>query len=343
MFRFASPWFLLLLLLPWIWLLVHTAKNTSRFSFKWLPKSSGHSLRVSSLTGTRRVPFSFAVLLARLMPLVKVLALSLMIIALARPQAGERKVNVDTQGVNIVLALDLSGSMKALDFKQEGKIVTRLDAVKSVVSDFIMKREGDRIGLVVFGTHAFTQVPLTRDYNTIAFMLDHLKIGAAGPNTAIGDALGISLKRLEDIQSKSNIIILLTDGKSNAGELSWQEAAKIAAQRNVKIHTIGVGSKGKAPFLVNGLFGQQYVYRQVDMDWDALDSIAKQTGGTFFKAKDTESLESIYKMIDSMEKTKVKVDKWVDYKELYSLFLIPGLLLYLACLVLGSTRLIELP
>nr|WP_321396544.1 VWA domain-containing protein [uncultured Desulfobacter sp.] len=343
MFRFASPWFLLLLLLPWIWLLVHTAKNGARFSFKWLPKSSGHSLRVSSLTGTRRVPFSFAVLLARLMPLVKVLALSLMIIALARPQAGERKVNVDTQGVNIVLALDLSGSMKALDFKQEGKIVTRLDAVKSVVSDFIMKREGDRIGLVVFGTHAFTQVPLTRDYNTIAFMLDHLKIGAAGPNTAIGDALGISLKRLEDIQSKSNIIILLTDGKSNAGELSWQEAAKIAAQRNVKIHTIGVGSQGKAPFLVNGLFGQQYVYRQVDMDWDALDSIAKQTGGTFFKAKDTESLESIYKMIDSMEKTKVKVDKWVDYKELYSLFLIPGLLLYLVCLGLGSTRLIELP
>jgi Ca-activated chloride channel family protein len=343
MFRFASPWFLLLLILPWIWLLVQTAKNNGRFSFKWLPKSSGHSLRVSSLTGTRRVPFSFAVLLARLMPLVKVLGLSLMIIALARPQAGERKVSVDTQGVNIVLALDLSGSMKALDFKHDGKIVTRLDAVKRVVSDFIMKREGDRIGLVVFGTHAFTQVPLTRDYNTIAFMLDHLKIGAAGPSTAIGDALGISLKRLEDIQSKSNIIILLTDGKSNAGELSWQEAAKIAAQRNVKIHTIGVGSKGKAPFLVNGLFGQQYVYRQVDMDWDALDTIAKQTGGMFFKAKDTESLASIYNMIDSMEKTKVKVDKWVDYKELYSLFLIPGLLLYLVCLGLGSTRLVELP
>jgi Ca-activated chloride channel family protein len=343
MFRFASSWFLLLLVLPWIWLLVHTAKNTGRFSFKWLPGPSGHSVRVSSLTGTSRVPFSFAVLLARLIPLVKVLGLTLMIIALARPQAGERKINVDTQGVNIVLALDLSGSMKALDFKQDGKIVTRLDAVKSVVSDFIMKREGDRIGLVVFGTHAFTQVPLTRDYNTIAFMLDHLKIGAAGPSTAIGDALGISLKRLEDIQSKSNIIILLTDGKSNAGELSWQEAAKIAAQRNVKIHTIGVGSKGKAPFLVNGLFGQQYVYRQVDMDWDALDTIAKQTGGMFFKAKDTESLASIYNMIDSMEKTKVKVDKWVDYKELYSLFLIPGLLLYLVCLGLGSTRLVELP
>lgn len=343
MFRFASPWFLLLLILPWIWLLVHTVKSTNRFPFKWLPKSSGHSIRVSSLTGTFRVPFSFAVLAARLMPLAKVLGLSLMIIALARPQAGERKINVETQGINIVLALDLSGSMEALDFKRDGKIVTRLDAVKGVVSDFIMKREGDRMGLVVFGTHAFTQVPLTRDYNTIAFMLDHLKIGAAGPNTAIGDAMGISLKRLEDIPAKSNIIILLTDGKSNAGELSWQETAKIAAQRKIKIYTIGVGAKGKAPFLVDGLFGKQYVYRRVDMDWDALDSIARQTGGAFFKAKDTDSLASIYKMIDSMEKTKVKVDKWVDYKELYTMFLIPGLLLYLACLGLGSTRLIELP
>ena len=343
MFRFASPWFLLLLILPWIWLLVHTAQNTRRFSFKWLPKPRGHSIRVASLTDTSRMPLSFAVLAARLMPLVKVLGVSLMIIALARPQAGERKINVETKGVNIVLALDLSGSMKALDFKRDDKIVTRLDAVKGVVSDFIMKREGDRIGLVVFGTHAFTQVPLTRDYNTIAFMIDHLKIGAAGPRTAIGDAMGISLKRLEDIPAKSNIIILLTDGKSNAGELSWQEAAKIAAQRNIKIHTIGVGSRGKVPFLVDGLFGEQYVYRQVDMDWGALDSIAKQTGGTFFKAKDTDSLASIYKMIDSMEKTTVKVDKWVDYKELYALFLIPGLLLYFACLGLGSTRLLALP
>jgi len=343
MFRFASPWFLLLLILPWFWLLVHTAKNTKRFPFKWLPRSLGHSLRVSSLTGTSRVPVSFAVWAVRLMPLVKVLALSLMIVALARPQAGERKINVETEGVNIVLALDLSGSMKAHDFKRDNKIVTRLDAVKGVVSDFIMKREGDRIGLVVFGSHAFTQVPLTRDYNTIAFMLDHLAAGAAGPSTAIGDALGISLKRLEDIPAKSNIIILLTDGKSNAGELSWQEAVKIAAQRKIKIHTIGVGSRGKVPFLVDGLFGKQYVYRQVDMDWDALDSIATRTGGTFFKAKDTDSLTAIYTMIDSMEKTKVKVDKWVDYKELYTLFLIPGLLLYLGCLVLGSTRLLELP
>ncbi len=367
MFRFASPWFLVLLVLPWGWLAVQMFRRSRQKGFKWSrlkhkagsvagekqPVSSqgsllgvpatGHSIHVPGLADVANAPGSIWLTVARLLPLVKVVALSLMIIALARPQAGEQKVNVMTKGVNIVLALDLSGSMKALDFKQHDKIVTRLDAVKGVVSDFIMKRDGDRIGLVVFGTNAFTQLPLTRDYNTISFMLDHLKIGAAGPNTAIGDAIGISLKRLEDIPSKSNIIILLTDGKSNAGELSWQEAAKVAAQRHVKIYTIGVGSKGKAPFLVDGLFGKQYVYRQVDVDWDALDAIAKQTGGTFFKAKDTESLASIYKMIDALEKTTVKVDKWVEFRELFPGFFIPGLLLYLMVLSLGCTRLIRVP
>ena len=348
MFRFASPWFLVLLLLPWAWLVVTEIKNFRQRFFRWLPGTwlsgpSGHSLHVPGLAGVSQAPESLWLWIARCLPLIKVIGISLMIIALARPQAGQEKVNVMTRGINIVLALDLSGSMKALDFKRDDKIINRLDAVKGVVSDFILKRDGDRIGLVVFGTNAFTQLPLTRDYNTISFMLDHLEIGAAGPNTAIGDAIGISLKRLEDIESKSNIIILLTDGKSNAGDLSWQEAAKIAAARHVKIYTIGVGSRGKAPFLVDSLFGKQYVYRQVDMDWDALDAIAKQTGGTFFKAKDTKSLEAIYKMIDSLEKTKVKVDKWVDYKELYPQFLIPGLLLYLIVLGLGSTRLVRVP
>ena len=141
----------------------------------------------------------------------------------------------------------------------------------------------------------FTQVPLTRDYNTIAFMLDHLKIGAAGPNTAVGDALGISLKRLEDIPAKSNIIILLTDGKSNAGELSWQEAAKIAAQRKIKIHTIGVGSRGKVPFLVDGLFGKQYVYRQVDMDWDAWIQLPNRPEAPFLKPRTPTALHPFIK------------------------------------------------
>ena len=235
MFRFASPWFLVLLgcvvpaLVLW---------------FK--PKRQPH-IQVACLDNLEPAAHSFRVILSRLLPGLKIAALILVILALARPQWGDQKINVTTQGVNIILALDLSESMRALDFKRDNEIVTRLEAVKTVVGQFIMKREGDRIGMVVFGSNAFTQLPLTRDYNTISFILDRLQIGAAGPRTAIGDAIGISLKRLEDIKSKSNIIILITDGKSNSGELSWQDAARIAAERKVKVYTIGVGTKGAAP------------------------------------------------------------------------------------------------
>lgn len=340
MFRFASPWFLLLLLVPWGCLV-----------FRWQRMLGFHKtsngpipgLRLPTLSGVSGPPVSSGTVVARLLPVVKALALSLMVVALARPQAGERKIRMMTEGVNIILALDLSESMKALDFKLDGKIVTRLDAVRGVVSEFILNREGDRIGMVVFGSNAFTQLPLTRDYNTIAFMLDHLKIGAAGPKTAVGDAIGISLKRLEDVRAESNIIILLTDGKSNAGQLSWEDGMKIAAGRGVKIYTIGVGSKGKAPFLVDGFFGKQYVYQTVDVDYDALKSIAEATGGVFFRAADTKGLEEIYAMIDRLETTRVAVDKWVAYRELYGFFLVPGLVGYLLCLLLSNTRYLRIP
>ena len=298
---------------------------------------------MSSLSGLDAIPKSFWVRLSVYIPALKILALVFLIIALARPQWGDRKVNVTTEGVNIILALDLSESMRALDFKKDDKIVTRLEAVKTVVQDFILKREGDRIGMVVFGSNAFTQLPLTRDYNTIAFILDRLKIGAAGPRTAIGDAIGISLKRLEDIQSTSNIIILLTDGKSNSGQLAWQDAAKIAAQRKVKIYTIGVGTKGEAPFLVDGLFGKRYVYQTVDVDLEALKTIAQETSGSFFQAGNLTSLEQIYAMINSLEKTKVDVEKWVEYKELYPGLIVTGLMCLLVYIVLRSTRFLRIP
>ncbi len=340
MFRFASPWFLVLLV-PALGFLIYRIRQ----EFSQVSRIGGASsaIRVSALAGLDSPPLTLGIWGVKLLPLFKVAALSLMIVALARPQAGSQRINMITEGVNIILALDLSESMRALDFKQDKKIVTRLDAVKGVVDQFIMEREGDRIGLVVFGSNAFTQLPLTRDYDTIAFMLEHLKIGAAGPKTAIGDAIGISLKRLEDVKSESNIVILLTDGQSNAGQLAWQDAAKIAAQRGVKIYTVGVGSKGQAPFLVDGLFGKEYVYHQVNVDWDALRTIAETTGGSFFTAKDTQSLETIYKMINAMEKTRVEVEKWVEYREMYRGFLIPGIILYLVCLVLGQTRFMRIP
>ncbi|RLC25240.1 MAG: magnesium chelatase [Deltaproteobacteria bacterium] len=335
MFRFASPLFLLLLFAVALILFLKSRK-----------KNSSH-IKVSSLKDVEPDSLSLMVTLSKFIPPLKIISLVLLILALARPQWGDRKINVTTEGVNIILALDLSESMRALDFnldlKGGKKIVTRLEAVKTVVRKFIMKREGDRIGMVVFGSNAFTQLPLTRDYNTISFILDKLKIGAAGPRTAIGDAIGISLKRLEDIESKSNIIILLTDGKSNSGDLSWQDAAKIAAQRKVKIYTIGVGTKGEAPFLVDGLFGKRYVYQKVDVDLTALKTIAKETNAEFFEAGDLKSLEQIYEMINNLEKTKVDVEKWVEYKELYPGPLIAGLLIFLLYTILSNTRFLRIP
>lgn len=331
MFRLASPLFLLLLLFV-----------IPAFILRVKRKRHNH-IKVASLKGLEPMSDSMAVKFSQVLPGLKTAALIVLIIALARPQWGDQKINVTTEGVNIVLALDLSESMRALDFKRDNKIITRLEAVKTVVRNFILEREGDRIGMVVFGSNAFTQLPLTRDYNTISFILDRLKIGAAGPKTAIGDAIGISLKRLEDIKSKSNIIILLTDGKSNSGELSWQDATQIAVQRKVKIYTIGVGTKGEAPFLVDGLFGKQYVYQRVDVDIEALKTIAKKTSGSFFQAKDIKSLEQIYQMINRLEKTKVDVEKWVEYKEFYPGLLAFGLILVLIHIMLSNSRFIRIP
>ncbi len=341
MFRFKSPYFLFLLLILAGAVVLRLKKSKSNGHFG---KPGNLQINVSSLAFLQDYPESLFLKLYPFVLSLKYLALALMIVALARPQWGTKKINITTKGINIVLALDLSGSMAALDFKLKGKVVTRLDAVKSVVRKFIMKRNGDRIGMVVFGSNAFTQVPLTRDYDAILFILDRLKIGAAGPNTAIGDAIGISIKRLADIKSKSNIIILLTDGQSNSGELSPETAAEIAAKKGIKIYTIGIGSKGRAPFLVTDpVFGKRYIYENVDIDYGILKKIAKETNAAFFAAKNTKSLRDIYAMIDRLEKTKVKVKAWAQYNDLYPWFLIPGFILLCLFIVLSNTRFLRVP
>ena len=332
MLRFASPWFFLLLavvpLLVWY--------------RRWRHRPP--TMTSSALFPVAGVPASAVLRLRFLVPAVKYAALVLMIVALARPQWGTERTEVQTEGINIVLALDLSESMAALDFKEQGRVVNRLEAVKGVVQDFVAGRNGDRIGMVVFGTHAYTQLPLTRDYNTIVSMLDRLKIGAAGERTAIGDAIGISLKRLTDIKSKSNVIILLTDGQSNAGELSPQTAGKIAREKGIKIYTIGVGTRGKAPFLVNDpLFGERYVYQRVNIDEDTLKAIADETGGLYFRAENLEGLQQIYDTIDKLEKTEVKVELFADYSEMYPWLLIPAILLLPAYVILRNTRYLVVP
>ncbi|MGD9209740.1 MAG: VWA domain-containing protein [Desulfobacteraceae bacterium] len=270
--------------------------------------------------------------------------LILLVIGLARPQMGVEESFLPTEGINIVLALDLSESMAAMDFKAHGKIVDRLTAIKSVVEDFVDKRSQDRIGVVAFGSQAYTQLPLTRDYNAIVTILDRLKIGSAGPNTAIGDAIGIAIKRMQDIKSKSNVIILLTDGQSNSGQLTPEDAIRIAKEKRIKIYTIGVGSRGRAPFLVDDPFvGKRFVHRRVDMDEESLKKIAEQTGGLYFKAENTKGLNRIYDTINQMETTKVKVKTFAQYNDLYRLIVIPALGLLIAVVILNNTRFLRVP
>jgi len=333
MFRFADPWFALLLIL--IPVVLYWKKR----------RTVPPSLDVSETTSFNSVPISFRVVTRWIIPALSCLAFTLLVIGICRPQWGEKKIETLTEGINIILAVDLSGSMAAIDFKLKGEMVNRLEAVKSVVNEFISGRNGDRISMVVFGTNAYTQVPLTRDYNTVSFILDRLKIGAAGEQTAIGDAIGISLKRLSDIESKSNVIVLLTDGVSTAGELPPADAADIAAERGVKIHTIGVGSTGKkVPFLVNHpVLGQHYVYDEVKMDEAALKDIAQKTGGLYFKAENTEALKRIYDTIDTMEKTEAKSNVYAVYNDLYPWFVFLALLLLVMRTILENTVYLEVP
>ena len=332
MFRFASPYFFLTL----------TAIPLSIYLQKH--KQAQPVMGIPALASVRRIKPSVYFKMRWIMPALKYAALCLVIVAMARPQWGTRQVNILTQGINIILSVDVSESMAALDFRKEGKVVNRLEAVKSVVNEFITKRSGDRIGMVVFGTHAYTQVPLTRDYNTISAVLERVTIGAAGKNTAIGDAIGISLKRLEDIKSKTNIIILLTDGQSNTGELTPQTATEIAVQKAVKIYTVGVGSKGQAPYLIHHpLLGERYIYRQVNIDEDTLKDISRKTGALYFRAEDTPGLKNIYDTIDRLEKTDVKVKTYAEYRELYLYFLAPAFLSLVIWIILSNTRFLRVP
>ncbi len=266
-----------------------------------------------------------------------------MVLALARPQWGTERTDILTEGVNIALAVDISESMSALDFRSEGNIVNRLDAAKGVIQDFIETRSGDRIAIVVFGTHAYTQLPLSRDYDTVATVLQRLEIGTAGKRTAIGDAIGISLKRLKDIPGKSNLIILLTDGESNSGELSPETAAEIARKQNVKIYTVGIGSRGKAPFRIQTVLGERIVYQRVNIDEKTLKEIAEKTGGLYFKAENVKGLKRIYETIDRMEKTEVKVKTYTRYREYYPYLLVPAFVLISLFIILKHTRFLSVP
>lgn len=265
------------------------------------------------------------------------LALILSIIALARPQAGKVLKEIKVSGIDIMLILDSSGSMQALDFQEGERRKTRFDVAKAVISDFLKEREGDRIGLIVFGEYAYTQCPLTVDYEIIRGFLEELEVGVAGDRTAMGDAIALAVKRLKDVPSKSRIAILLTDGRSNTGIISPSEATELAKTFGIKIYTVGIGSEGRSPFLIDTFFGKRLVYQEVELDEEGLKSIASQTGGKYFRARSPRELREAYETINRLEKTEREVKEFKEFHELYPWFLLPAFFLSIGGIILSHT------
>ncbi len=330
-FRFAEPFILILLfLIPVFFWYEKKIKRYASIKF-----SSIKTIKIAQEGNIFN--FRFFLLLLRF------LAITFLILSLSRPQLGRANSEVLTEGISIILNIDTSGSMRAVDMEVNDETVTRLDAVKNVVKDFLKKRINDPIGLVVFGTEAYTQCPLTLDYNILTDFLGNLEIGIAGEQTAIGNSIGLSVNRLKESKSKSKIIILLTDGSNTAGKLQPDKAAEIASKYGIKVYTIGVGSSGQARFIQNTFLGPQAYYAQADLDEQTLKMIAEKTGGKYYRAKNTEELTKIYEDINKLEKSDVKVKKYMEYKELFYLFLIPALISLILEILLSNTRFIRLP
>ncbi len=271
-------------------------------------------------------------------------ALVLLIAALARPQLGKAAVRVFTEGVDIMLAVDISGSMLAEDFTVGSQRANRLDAVKSVVKSFLESRTGDRIGLVLFAARPYTQSPLTLDHGWLMKNLDRAMVGMIEDGTAVGSALATAVSRLEASEAKTKIVILLTDGQNNAGKVPPLTAAGAAKALGYRVYTIGAGTRGLAPYPRTDLLGNRiYVPVQVDIDEETLQRIATMTGGRYYRATDTESLREIYSEIDQLEKSPQEGLQYLDYHELYVWLALPAFLLLAGEAVLAHTWLRVLP
>lgn len=329
---FKDP--LVLIFLPFILAFVLWASRQNRMSSLRFPSGE----LVSALQKTWKTRF------ANLPFYLRLLGLALFIVALSAPRSILEDVKNEAEGIDIVLAIDGSGSMAAEDFTLKGRRYNRLEVVKDVVKEFVDGRSSDRLGLVAFGGLAYTVSPLTTDYAWLKTNLDRVALNMMEDGTAIGSAISAGLSRLSKSQAKSKVIILLTDGVNNRGKVDPLSAAKAAKALGVKIYTIGAGTNGTAPFPVQDIWGRQgYQNVQVEIDEETLKSIAKTTGGEYFRATDTDSLRQVYKQIDRLEKTKIEETGYREYKELFGYFLTAGLLFLLAALVLENTLLLRLP
>lgn len=275
---------------------------------------------------------------------LKLLALALLIGALARPQFGRSSSTVEASGVDMILALDCSGSMESLDFKLDNQPASRIEIVKSVVSKFIDGRPNDRIGLIGFAGAPYLVSPLTLDHDWLQQNLERVQIGTVEDGTAIGSALATSVNRLREQPGKSKIIVLLTDGQNNMGKIMPETAAQAAKAMGVKVYTIGAGVRGEAPVPVTDAFGnKRLAMAKVDVDEATLQKIAAETGGKFFRATDTQSLKNIYGEIDRMEKTTHQLKRFEHQGELFAWAVLPALALLGAGIGLEHTRFRRLP
>jgi Ca-activated chloride channel family protein len=333
--RFKDPWLLLLLIL-WIPMIIVYIRREGRFR---------PAIRFSDLTAVKNVPPSLFVRTRHLLLVLRLLGLGLLVVAMARPQKGHTDEEVSTEGVDIMLVLDISESMRALDFKPDN----RLTVAKRTMQEFIHKRSSDRIGLVVFGARSFTKCPLTLDYNVLDQFIGDITFTDFSFQTAIGTALATAANRLKESHAKSKVIILLTDGSNNAGEIPPLTAAKAATELGMKIHTIGIGRKGKVPVPVTvqnpftGKMKQQVQMMDSDLDEETLLKIADISGGHFFRAQSAEKLSEIYGEIDKMEKTEIKTKIYTSFEEKFYPWLWAGFILLLMELLLQNTRFRRIP
>jgi Ca-activated chloride channel family protein len=276
--------------------------------------------------------------------LLPIVAGGLIIAGLARPQRDHSRTEVTANGIDIVLCLDVSGSMQALDFQIDGHRVNRIEVVKSVVSKFIEERSDDRIAIIAFAGAPYVISPLTLDHDWLLQNLERVRVGAADDGTAIGSAIAAGVNRLRDTAAKSKVVILLTDGVNNTGKIAPLAAAEAAKAMGVKVYTIGVGVRGKAPIPVRDDQGNwRMILAEVDVDEKTLQAIADETGGKFYRATDTNSLQEIYEQINRFEKSAQTVQKFEHVEELYPYAVIPALAILGLSLMLQQTRLRRLP
>ena len=327
--HFASPYYL--------WLLALIVPMIAYYV--WRVRQGGAAIQISTVEGVLRAPKSVRYYLRHLPFVLRTAAYALLVVALARPQGIEQNVRTSTEGIDIMLSIDVSGSMLARDFKPD-----RITAAKEVAASFISDRVGDRLGLVVFAGEAFTQSPLTTDQSTLQTLLARIRSGLIEDGTAIGNGLATAINRLRESEAKSKVIILLTDGVNNRGEITPMTAAEIARAQGIRVYTIGVGTRGTAPYPAGDMFGNTtFINQQVEIDEKTLTEIARLTGGQYFRATDKEKLKAIYDEINQLEKSKVEVTERITYHELFLAWVLAALALLTAELLLPSLVLKRIP